>query len=136
MLPMTASMSRFAQRPRGVRLLVLTALLSLSRVLSGCADAQKASAPVIDTLTPATGAPGTTVLMQGTHFGATPGTVGFQDKDQSFVTAPVVTWTDTAIVITAPTMPSGPQAANVGLQTSEGQTPALPATFNVTTSAP
>jgi hypothetical protein len=110
-----------------------TILMSLAGVLAGCGPESDPAAPQIDSLAPADGAPGTTVLLQGARFGASKGSVAFQDKDLSYVDAQVVTWTDTAIVVTAPTMPSGaPQTVNVGLQTAAGLVPPAPATFNVT----
>ena len=122
------------------RLLFLAVPALLAWAISGCStsDLLKTSStttPVINSISPSTGVPGATVIIQGANFGTTAGTVAFQDTNQAFMAAPVATWTDTAVVVTVPTMPSGPQAAKVGMQTSAGLVPASAATFNVTRSS-
>lgn len=115
--------------------LAFVALLSWS--LTGCdtLDSLTTSAadPVINTLTPKGGPTGSTVVIQGANFGTAQGTVAFEDATKANMNAPVTSWTDTMIVVTSPAMPSGNQTLNVGLQTSGGLHPALPATFQVTT---
>jgi hypothetical protein len=53
--------------------------------------------PVISSLTPSSGAPGSSVTIAGTNFGANAGTVTFNGQ-----TASVGTWSDTSIVVTVP----------------------------------
>lgn len=120
--------------------LIIAALLSV--LLLGCSNVEdllnkdQPTLPVINSITPDSGKPGATVVVQGANFGTAQGTVAFEDRNSSFMAAPVVTWTDTTVVITVPTMPSGVQAAKVGMQTASGQVPALPFTFNVTSATP
>lgn len=118
-----------------MRLFIAAALAVL---LVGCSNVEDllnkdktSNLPVINSITPDGGKPGATVVLQGANFGTAQGTVAFEDKNSSFMAAPVVTWTDTAVVITVPTMPSGAQTVKVGMQTSTGAVPSLPATFNV-----
>jgi hypothetical protein len=112
----------------GCQMLVLVGCATIDQILGQQTNAK----PVINSLSPASGKVGSQVTVNGANFGNMQGTIAFQDANQTFVNAPVSTWTDTVCVITVPVMPSGSQTCNVGMQTAAGQVPALPATFNVT----
>ncbi len=82
--------------------------------------------PAITILTPSSGAPGSSVTIAGTNFGANAGTVTFNGQ-----TASVGTWSDTSIIVTVPT---GATTGNVVV--SNGGLQSGPLAFSVVPTSP
>src|SRR5258708_29624511 len=61
--------------------------------------------PTISSLSPASGAPGASVTITGTNFGASAGTVTFNG-----LTATITSWSETSIAVT---VPAGATTGNV-----------------------
>jgi len=73
-----------------------------------------AALPQIAVLTPSSGAPGSTVMITGTGFGATPGSVNFAGGSAS-----ILNWNDNSITVT---LPGGAFTGNVAVVTAAGLT--------------
>ncbi len=88
----------------------------LRGVGAGSAGANACSGLKVSGFTPPSGPPGTTVTIFGSGFGSSQGQVLLSDGYSGWDSAPIQSWSDTKIVVTAPTTP--PDAVSAGKATS------------------
>jgi len=113
-----------------------TALVISLLALFGASLPLHAAAPVISTLSPASGVTGTPVTISGSNFGSTQGssTVKFGDwlNSVSPVTAQVTSWSNTSIVAVVPTFLTGLSYFQVVVGSSKSNEESFPVTNPLT----
>lgn len=119
--------------------LVAAMLLPLNAtVLLGCKsydelkkEMETAGVPLVDSIVPPAGKPGTVVTLRGVAFGATQGKVGFQDANGNIAVSEIVSWNSDFIVTKVPSLAGNPATSLVHLVTYDGKSLAFPSNFTM-----